>query len=292
MNWGWRPESSFQNTTNVHARGSNAVLKKFGNWSWTGFPEEHPSSGFTAGRKDFEIACESAFENHTALELHIRQKKNDVEGLPIALKKSCAINDGFLRRINCFPEPTDSHLSMAYWTSAVLFFGKLLIAGPVIVASARFWSVDPSGRSSIQFMARSASSRMLNLARSRRSLISAHCWYCGAWIEITFALYFQSPRTFRTCHSVGTTCLRESGTNSSGCEGKLWKIHLGFLPRKRVHLQWYFDRRYCTFFNNQIFTDSGSKIRKYLPPRIWYSATARQRRYCCQWLLLALSFWW
>ena len=43
------------------------------------------SSGFTAGRKDVQIATEGALENHTALEVHIRQK-NDVEGLPYAEK--------------------------------------------------------------------------------------------------------------------------------------------------------------------------------------------------------------
>ena len=139
---------------------------------------------------------------------------------------------------------------MAYWTSAFICLGKLLIAGPVIVANARFWSFFPSGRSLIQFRANAASSRMLELARSRKSLISAYCRYCGAWIEITFALDIQSPRTVRTCHSVGTTCLRESGTNTSGCKRlpKLWKINLGFFPRRRIHWQWYFFWRYCTFF--------------------------------------------
>ena len=39
-----------------------------------GFSEEHPSSGFTAGRKDVKIASNGALDNHTALEVHIRQK--------------------------------------------------------------------------------------------------------------------------------------------------------------------------------------------------------------------------
>ena len=43
-------------------------------WSWTGFPEGYPSSGFTAGRKDVEITSASALQNHTALKLHVRQK--------------------------------------------------------------------------------------------------------------------------------------------------------------------------------------------------------------------------
>ena len=50
-----------------------------------GFPDEHPSSGFTAGRKDVKISTESALKQHTALEVHIRQK-NDVEGLTYAVK--------------------------------------------------------------------------------------------------------------------------------------------------------------------------------------------------------------
>ena len=79
--WGWRPKVSFQKTTIVHARGSNEVLKKV-NWT-TGqtltpiglersFSEEYPSSGFTAGSKDVEVAPESALKQHTALKLHMR----------------------------------------------------------------------------------------------------------------------------------------------------------------------------------------------------------------------------
>ena len=49
------------------------------------FPEDYPSSGFTAGSKDVKIASEGALENHTALEVHIRQK-NDVEELPYTVK--------------------------------------------------------------------------------------------------------------------------------------------------------------------------------------------------------------
>ena len=132
-------------------------------------------------------------------------------------EKSFAIADGFLPwRINCFPNPKDSHLFKAYWTSEVIRFGNLRTARPVIVANARFWSSNPSGRSLIQFVANAAPSRVLKLAMSRKSLISAYCRYGSAWIEITFALDMQSARTVRTCHSVGTTCSFEAGTNSSG----------------------------------------------------------------------------
>ena len=54
------------------------------------------------------------------------------------------------------------------------------------------------------------------LARSKKSLISAFCRNDGARIEIKFVLDVQSPRTVRTCHSVGTTRSREAGTSSSG----------------------------------------------------------------------------
>ena len=118
------------------------------------------------------------------------------------------------------------------------------------------------------------------------------CRYCGARIEITFALDIESPRTDRTCHSVGTKCSREAGTNSSCCNRlpKLWKIHFGFLPRRMVHLQWYFFWRCCTFFNHQNFPDSGSRERKCSPPRIWYSATAKHKRYCCHMTSFGFEF--
>ena len=103
-------------------------------------------------------------------------------------EKSFVISDGFPWRTNCFAELKDSHLLIACWTSALIFFGKLLIAGPVLVVKARFWIFNPSGRSFIQFVVNTASSCRLGWARSRKSLISA-CWrYCGAWSEITFAL--------------------------------------------------------------------------------------------------------
>ena len=72
----------------------------------------------------------------------------------------------------------------------------------------------------------------------------------------TFALDVQSPRTVRTCHSVGTTRSREFGIKSSGRK-KIAEIvkknHLGFSQRRRVHWQWYCFWRYCTFVNHQIF---------------------------------------
>ena len=108
--------------------------------------------------------------------------------------------------------------------------------------TAHCWTCHPSGRSFIQFVANAASYCRLRWARFRKSLISA-CWrYCVAWIEVTFDLDLQSPRTVRTCHAVGTTCLRDTGTHSSGCRRlpKLWKIHLGVFPRTRVQGRFFF----------------------------------------------------
>ena len=111
-----------------------------------------------------------------------------------------AISDRFPWRINCCPGPKDSHLLVACWTSAVPFFGKLLITGPAMVANARLWSFNPSSRSSIQFVANAASSFKLRLARSRKSLFNACCRYWGAWTFTAFALDTQSHRIVRTCH--------------------------------------------------------------------------------------------
>ena len=59
--------------------------------------------------------------------------------------------------------PKDSHLFIACWTSAIRFFGTLPIAGPAMAANAGFGSFNPSGRSSIPFVANAASSSTLSL---------------------------------------------------------------------------------------------------------------------------------
>ena len=91
----------------MHARGSKTVLKKL-NWatrhshhansSSTGFPEEYPSSGFTADSKDVQFASESALENHTALKLHIRQKLNPLQ-LPMDSREGSIVSLSQLTRI-------------------------------------------------------------------------------------------------------------------------------------------------------------------------------------------------
>ena len=70
-----------------------------------------------------------------------------------------------------------------------------------------------------------------------------------------------------------------------------WKIHLGFLPRRRVHWQWYPFWRQCPSFNHQIFPDSGPNSKPYFPPRIWYSATAKHQRYWCHMTFFVSCFW-
>ena len=70
----------------------------------------------------------------------------------------------------------------AYWT----FVRKTAHSWAVIVANARFRSLNPSGRSLIPFVAKAAFSRMFKFARSRKSVISAYCRYGGARIEINF----------------------------------------------------------------------------------------------------------
>ena len=62
-------------------------------------------------------------------------------------------------------------------------FCKLLNLGPVMVVNALFRRFNPSSRSLKQFVANAASSRMLKLARSWKSLISACCRCCGARVE-------------------------------------------------------------------------------------------------------------
>ena len=77
-------------------------------------------------------------------------------------------------------------------------FGKLLITGLSMVANARFWSLNPSGRSSIQFGANAAASCTLRLAMTRNSLINTCCRYWGARIVISFALDIKYPSIVRT----------------------------------------------------------------------------------------------
>ena len=99
-----------------------------------------------------------------------------------------AIADGFPWRINCCPGPKALHLSTACWTSAVRSFGKLLIFGPVMVANARFWSFNPSSRSSMQFVSNANSSCALMLVqkvtvqRMLSILRRLNCNYPSPWI--------------------------------------------------------------------------------------------------------------
>ena len=94
------------------------------NWSWTGFPEEYPSNRFTAGRKESKFPPKvpwSNIQNQKCMFGKTWRRQTDH-----LREKSYAIADGFPWRIKCVHEPKDSHLLMAYWTSAVKIFCKLL----------------------------------------------------------------------------------------------------------------------------------------------------------------------
>ena len=52
------------------------------------FPEEHPCSGFTAGRKDVKLATHGALKQHYSTG-NALSAENDVEGLPFAGKIPC-----------------------------------------------------------------------------------------------------------------------------------------------------------------------------------------------------------
>ena len=218
--------------------------------------------------------------------------ENDVEGLPYAEKNPLQLpmdsREGSFVSLSPMTRIFKSVLNICshnLWKTA---HSRACQSGQHQVLKLQsFWSVLDPIRGQCRFL-----SLILKFARSRKSLISANCRYSGAWIELTFAFDFQSPRTERTCHSVGTTRSREVGTNSGGCRKspKLWKIHLGCLPCRRVHWQWYFFWRYCTFFKHQIFRDSGPEKRKCFPLRIWYSAIDKHKRSCCHMTFFYLEF--
>ena len=144
---------------------------------------------------------------------------------------------------------------MTYWISAVKFFGKQLNAGPVMVANVRFWSFNPSGRSLNQFVANTASSRMLR-------------WH----IAETEALELESPLlsiySLRGLYGLAIPWEPLAHTrlvltpldaaDGRSCE----KFHLGYLPCRSVHWQWYFFWRYCTFFQPPNLSSLWSKKKK------------------------------
>ena len=200
-------------------------------------------------------------------------------------EKTCVIADGFPWRINCFPVPNDSHLLMAYWTSAFICLSKLLIAGPVIVANARFCSFNPSGPSLIQFVANNASSRMLNWQDP-----GSH-WSAHTADTVALELKWPLPWIYSLQELFELVILLEPHVCVSleltqvvvrDCQ-HYEKIHLAFLPRRRVHWQWYFFWRYCTFFSTTksclILVPTWEDVHH---QGFWYSATAKHKRHCCQ----------
>ena len=89
-------------------------------------------------------------------------------------------------------------------------------------------------------------------------------WWSLRWFQLSLWLSPVSPSVKGSC--------------CDSCRSFAWvrKIRLGCHPRKRAHWLWYFYWRYCTFVNHQIFPDLGPRITECLPPRIWYSALAKQ----------------
>ena len=145
------------------------------------------------------------------------------------------------------------------------------------------------GRSLIPFVASTASSRMLKLAISRKSLIRTYCRYWGAWIEIAFALGKQSPcpdLPFGSNHSLAHAKSVQTQvvvTARQNYETSTWvschargSIGTGSFFWRVLYLLW--------TPNLSCFCP---QIRKCLPPRIWYSTMAKHRRYCCH----RTSFW-
>ena len=86
------------------------------------------------------------------------------------------------------------------------------------------------------------------------------------WEPLSHATLVQTPVDAQDCRD---------------CEKSTWlSCHAGGSIGR------YFFWRYCTFFNHQIFPDSGPKLRKCFPPRIWCAATAKQQWNCCHFFLL------
>ena len=109
------------------------------NWSWTGFLEEYPNSGFTADCKCAKV-CLRDYTEESLQHWNCMFGKNDVDGMGICKEtKSYPIADGFPWGINCFPEPNDLHLLKTCWTSAVIFSVNCSSLG----LNARFWSFQP-----------------------------------------------------------------------------------------------------------------------------------------------------
>ena len=107
ISWGWRPEFSFQNTTIVHSRGSNAVLMKL---KWA------------TGQTLTPIGLEGCFQRNTETVDSPRVPWSNIQHwqcffyqkwrrkTAICAEKALAIADGFPWKINCLPEPNDSHV--------------------------------------------------------------------------------------------------------------------------------------------------------------------------------------
>ena len=70
------------------------------------------------------------------------------------------------------------------------------------------------------------------------------------------------------------------------------KIHLGFFPRKRVHRQWYFFWRYCTFFQPPNLSWFWSQREKMFTTKdLIFCYGQAQTALLPYWFFFASSFW-
>ena len=159
------------------------------NGCWMGLPEEYPGSRFFTGRKDVKIfhreCLEVTYNNGrtNSVRKDIKERSNSGKSL---LQLPMDSREGSIVSL--------SHLSIARCASAVIFFGWRCTAGSVKVAIAKVSKFQPFRPVLYPIRGNTASFCMLNLARSRKSLISAYYRFCGARIGIIFALDIQSPR--------------------------------------------------------------------------------------------------
>ena len=162
------------------------------NWSWTGFLEEYPSSGFTGGCKGVEVASESALENHTALKLHARQKGTS--------------KDWHMRwkiLYNCRWIPVKDQLfPWDQWLACVK--SVLNICSRILWITASGWACNSRQQWALKFQPFTS---VLDPIRGQCCFLSStYFWkiqevtdqrrYCGAWIEITFCLRFSISKNW------------------------------------------------------------------------------------------------
>ena len=152
----------------VHSRGSHALLKNRIGLQDT-LSRQLVLNGFSRGAlrqwtHRWPQRCQNRHRGYPEATYSIgsaQSAKDDVEGLPCVEKNPLQLPTDSREGSIVSLSPKIRILVIAYWTSAVRFFGKLLVDRPVLVANVRFCSFNNSGRSLIQFVANAASSCIL-----------------------------------------------------------------------------------------------------------------------------------